>query len=65
MSSKQIRYLLIGGPGGKRLEPETVGDILIHIPKIINLGSYPFTVTALLSVIHPQDVPERKMSSDF
>ena len=37
------RYLLIGGPGGRRLSAESVSQLLVRIPKLVSLGSYPHT----------------------
>lgn len=45
-----FRYFLIGGPGGKRLSPESVGAILVKIPGLVSLGSYPSTGAALAKV---------------
>ena len=45
-----LKYLMIGGPGGKRLEPATVAQLLIKLPHLISLGSYPHTGTAISKV---------------
>ena len=45
-----LKYFLIGGPGGKRLEPLTVAQLLIKLPYLVSLGSYPHTGQALLTV---------------
>ena len=45
-----FRYFLIGGPGGKRLSPESVGAILVKISGLVSLGSYPSTGAALAKV---------------
>ena len=45
-----MRYLLVGGPGGNRLQPLTVGTLLIKIPLLVSLGSYPYTGQALTKV---------------
>ena len=46
-----LKYFLIGGPGGKRLEPLTVAQILVKLPHLVSLGSYPHTGEAVLKVI--------------
>ena len=38
-----LKYLLIGGPGGKRLSAEAVSKVLVKLPNLISLGSYPYT----------------------
>ena len=48
--TETLKYFLIGGPGGKRLEPLTVAQILTKLPNLVSLGSYPHTGQALLKV---------------
>lgn len=36
-----LRFLLIGGPGGRRLSAETAGYLLVRLPNMISLGSFP------------------------
>ena len=45
-----LRYLMIGGPGGTRLSSNTVATMLIKIPHIVSLGSYPYTGEAVYKV---------------
>ena len=46
-----LRFLLVGGPGGRRLSPETVGNLLVKLPGIISLGSFPHTREAVSEAV--------------
>ena len=37
-----LKYLNLGGPGGKLLRPETVAEVLYAFQNLISLGSFPF-----------------------
>ncbi|XP_023322479.1 uncharacterized protein LOC111696921 isoform X2 [Eurytemora carolleeae] len=42
-----LQYLYIGGPGGDRLEHRCVSQLLVNLPNLVSLGSYPRTAEAL------------------
>ena len=37
-----LKYMNLGGPGGKLLRPETVAKVLYAFQNLISLWSYPF-----------------------
>ena len=37
-----LKYINLGGPGGKLLQPGTVAEVLYAFQNLVSLGSYPF-----------------------
>ena len=55
--TETMKYFLISGPGGKRLDSASVAQILVKIPNLVSLGSYPHTGEAVLKVFkRSQDI---------
>ena len=50
INKSNFRSFLIGGPGGVRLNTDSVANILVRFPKLLTLGSYPQTKEAVLKV---------------
>ena len=48
--TETLKYFLIGGPAGKRLECSSVSRILIKVPNLVSIGSYLQTGEAVLEV---------------
>lgn len=43
-----LQFLMIGGPVGNLQDPDVVAQLLLHLPQLVSLGSYPRTAGALL-----------------
>ena len=48
--TSSLQFLIIGGPVGNLMDIEVVAQLLLHLPQLVSLGSYPSTAQALLQV---------------